>query len=64
MDKCIGAAGMLGRMALRMFLLPGNLVSNALGASRGDDRVMIRSLVNMLFWNLVAVLGVLAVWQP
>lgn len=38
----------------RGFLLPGNLVSNALGADESDDRGMIRTLINMLFWNLVA----------
>ncbi len=31
------------------FLLPGDLVSNALGASQNDDRGMIRTLINMLF---------------
>lgn len=36
------------------FLLPGDLVSNALGAADVDDRGMIRTLINMLFWNLVA----------
>lgn len=38
----------------RGFLLPGNLVCNALGANESDDRGMIRTLVNMLFWNLIA----------
>ena len=36
------------------FLLPGNLVSNALGTDESDDRGMIRTLINMLFWNLIA----------
>jgi hypothetical protein len=35
------------------FLLPGELVCNFIGARKNDDRGMIRTLVNMLFWNLV-----------
>jgi hypothetical protein len=49
---------MIGNTALRMFLLPGNLASDALGAHESDDRAIIRSLVNMLVWNLVVVLAV------
>ncbi|WP_196240218.1 hypothetical protein [Alsobacter soli] len=37
----------------RGFLLPGDLVSNLIGISRSDDRGMMRTLINMLFWNLV-----------
>ena len=43
----------------RLFLLPGNLASDALHVADGDSRVMLRTLVNMLFWNLLAVLAVL-----
>lgn len=39
-----------------LFLLPGNLVSDALHVEAGDSRVMIRTMVNMLLWNLVAIL--------
>jgi hypothetical protein len=42
-----------------LFLLPGNLASDALGIADHDSRVMLRTLVNMLVWNLVAVLAVL-----
>lgn len=35
------------------FLLPGELVCNLVGARESDDRGMTRTLVNMLFWNLV-----------
>ncbi len=49
---------MIGKTALRVFLLPGNLVCNALGAREDDDRAMIRSLINMLVWNFVIVLAV------
>lgn len=42
-----------------LFLLPGNLVSDALHVDAQDSRMMIRTLVNMLFWNLVAILLIL-----
>ncbi len=42
-----------------LFLLPGNLASDALHVSDADSRTMIRTLVNMLFWNLVIVLAIL-----
>lgn len=44
---------------LRLFLLPGDLVSNALNVGDGESRMMLRTLVNMLVWNLVAVLALL-----
>ncbi len=53
---------MVGNAVLRAFLLPGNLVSDALGVGENDDRMMIRTLVNMLVWNLVAVLVAVALW--
>ena len=52
---------MIGKAVLRVFLLPGNLVSDALGARKEDDRTMIRTLVNMLVWNLVIVLAAVVV---
>lgn len=52
---------MVGHAVLRVFLWPGNLVCNALGAHEEDDRTMIRSLINMLVWNLVIVL-VVVLW--
>lgn len=42
-----------------LFLLPGNLASDALQIHDRDSRVMLRTLVNMLVWNLVAVLAIL-----
>ena len=42
-----------------LFLLPGNLVSDALHVEDTDSRVMLRTLVNMLVWNLVAMLAIL-----
>jgi hypothetical protein len=52
---------MVGDAVLRVFLLPSNLVCEALGARKEDDRTMFRSLVNMLVWNLVIVL-VVVLW--
>ncbi len=52
---------MVGKTALRVFLLPGNLVCDAIGARTEDDRSIIRSLVNMLVWNLAVVL-VVVLW--
>jgi hypothetical protein len=43
----------------RLFLLPGDLVCDALHIDDADSRTMLRTLVNMLTWNLVAVLAVL-----
>ena len=51
-----------GDVVLRVFLLPGNLMCDALGAHEDDGRVMIRTLINMLVWNLVAVLVVVSLW--
>jgi hypothetical protein len=44
---------------VRLFLLPGNLVSDALHVEDPDSRTMLRTLVNMLVWNLLAILAVL-----
>ena len=35
------------------FLLPGDLVCNLIGATESDDRGMTRTLINMLFWNVI-----------
>ena len=52
----------VARSLLALFLLPGNLVCDAAGARAGDDRAMIRSLINMLVWNFVAVMVVVTLW--
>ena len=44
---------------IQLFLLPGNIASDALHIEDADSRTMMRTLVNMLVWNLVAVLAVL-----
>jgi hypothetical protein len=43
----------MASMLLKAFLLPGDLVSNSLGITKPDDRGMMRTLINMLFWNFV-----------
>ena len=48
-------------MLERAFLYPGNKVCDACHVSTGDDRVMIRTLVNMVVWNLVVLLVVLMI---
>lgn len=47
----------MAHAALQAFLAPGNLACNLLHADAGDDRMMIRTLVNMLVWNLALVIG-------
>jgi hypothetical protein len=47
----------------RLFLLPGNMVAGLLHATRTDDRTMIRTLINMLFWNVIVVIGALVIFQ-
>jgi hypothetical protein len=50
------------KLALKLFFLPGNLVADLLGATEVDDRTMIRTLIDMLFWNAVIVVGALVVF--
>ncbi len=44
------------KLALKIFLLPGECIANLLGATKADDRAMIRTMVDMLFWNTVVVI--------
>lgn len=41
---------------VRVFQYPGNVVADLLHATAEDDRVALRVLVDMLFWNIVVVL--------
>jgi hypothetical protein len=50
------------KLALKLFFLPGDLAANLLGATEPDDRMMIRTLVDMLFWNVVIVVGALVIF--
>ena len=52
----------MGHILGTIFFFPGEIVCNALGAKAGDDRMMIRTLINMLVWNLVVILVVVAVY--
>ena len=47
----------MGNLLLRIFFLPGNAVCSALGVTEEEDRIMLRTLVNMLVWNLVVIVG-------
>lgn len=51
---------MISVAARRMFVLCGNRVSDALDALEDNGRTMIRSLVNMLVWNMVVMLAAVA----
>ncbi len=44
------------RLTESIFLLPGNVVADLLGAAKPDDRAMIRTMIDMLFWNIVVVI--------
>ena len=47
----------MGSLLLRTFFLPGNAVCSALGVTEEEDRMMVRTLVNILVWNLVVIVG-------
>ena len=50
------------KLALKIFFLPGDLVADLLGATAADDRTMIRTMVDMLFWNAVVVIGAVVIF--
>lgn len=49
-------------LPVRIFQLPGNMVADLVGASDEDDRMAIRVLIDMLFWNLVVVVVAVIVY--
>lgn len=51
------------KLAVKLFFLPGDLVADLLGATKTDDRAMIRTLIDMLFWNVVIVIGAFIVFR-
>lgn len=53
--------GAVMKRASKLFFLPGNLIADLLGAMETDDRAMIRTLIDMLFWNVVIVIGAVVV---
>lgn len=50
-------------LPVRIFQLPGNMVADLIGASDEDDRMAIRVLIDMLFWNLVVVVAAVIVYS-
>lgn len=49
--------GAIMNLAAKVFFLPGELVANLVGATKADDRMMIRMFIDMLFWSLVVIVG-------
>lgn len=47
----------MAQYALRAFLAPGNAFCELLHMNEEDDRMMVRTLINMLFWNLILVIA-------
>jgi hypothetical protein len=46
----------MGKIALQVFLLPRDLMCDAIGARTEGDRSATRSCVNIFVWNLAVVL--------
>ena len=51
-----------GRLLAKIFFLPGNFTANLVGAVKDDDRTMIRTFADMLFWDLVVVILALVIY--
>jgi len=51
------------KFALKIFFLPGDFVADLIGAIAEDDRMMIRTLIDMIFWNLVVVIGAVVIFR-
>ncbi len=52
----------MGHFLQRVFLYPGNKVCDVCHVVAGDDRMMLRTLVNILVWNLAIVLAAVALY--
>lgn len=51
-------------LPIRVFQFPGNVVADLIGATDGEDRMALRVLIDMLFWNLaVVIVAILAVTE-
>jgi hypothetical protein len=48
----------MGKLLVRAFLLPGYTVCSAFGVTDPEGRMMLRTLINMLVWNVVVIVGV------
>jgi hypothetical protein len=44
-----------------LFIFPGDWVSDRFGVEQGENRGLVRMLVNSLFWILVVIIG-LTIW--
>ena len=44
------------RLLAKLFLLPGTLALSALNITEEDDGGIFRSLINMIFWGILAVI--------
>lgn len=49
------------KLVSKIFFLPGDIVADLLGATKPDDRAMIRTMVDMLFWNAIVVVAVVVI---
>jgi hypothetical protein len=47
----------MAHYALQAFLAPGNAFCQWMNMNEEDDRMMVRTLINMLVWNLVLVIA-------
>jgi len=47
----------MGRLPLHAFLLPGNAAFSALGITGEEDRMTVRTLVDIPVWNPAAIVG-------
>jgi hypothetical protein len=47
---------------MKLSFLPGDLVANLLRTTEPDNRAMIRTLIDMLFWTVVVVVGALVIF--
>jgi hypothetical protein len=57
------AMKLIRQRAMQLFFLPGDLVADLVGATEDDDRMMIRTLINILFWNIVVVIGAVVIFR-
>ena len=53
----------MAHYALQAFLAPGNAFCQLLHMNEEDDRMMVRTLINMLVWNLVLVIGAYLIFR-
>ena len=49
------------KLAAKLFSQSGDAVANRMGATEADDRSQIRTLIDMLYWNAVAMVGALVI---